>query len=421
MLYSAQLNCALYLIEMKERGERAAHQRARGVYCHPVIVWGGVVGLLVIGFIMGMYGRPIMAAVASQLGVQVPQLQSVDVSGAQEIYRLLQQKYNGEVDPAKISQYASKGIASAVGDPYTEYYTPEEAKELENDLKGSIGGGIGAELGMRHGRVAIIRPLKGSPAESAGVQAGDVILSVNDTVVSHATTEEVVRLIRGEIGTSVKLLVQRGGERKELSVKRAEIVSPDVETEVRDNIGIIKLTRFGSDSASKVRAAAVQMKRQGVKGVVLDLRGNAGGYLQTGVDVAGLWLHDVPVVSEQGKHSRNRTLHAGKQAILKDTPTVVLTNAGSASASEIVAGALKDHKAATIIGEKSYGKGSVQEVVHLQDGAILKVTVASWFTPAGKNISKEGVAPDVAVELTSEDVNHGRDPQLDAALGKLRQ
>lgn len=384
-------------------------------------MWGGVIGLLIVGFIAGMYGRPIMAAVASQLGIQAPHLQAVDVSGAQEIYRLLQQKYNGDVDPAKISQYASKGIASAVGDPYTEYYTPEEAKELENDLRGSIGGGIGAELGMRQGRVAIIRPLKGSPAESAGVQAGDVILSVNDTVVSHVTTEEVVRLIRGEIGTSVKLIVQRGGERKELSVKRAEIVSPDVETEVRDGIGIIKLTRFGSDSASKVRAAAVQMKRQGVKGVVLDLRGNAGGYLQTGVDIAGLWLHDVPVVSEQGKHSRNRTLHAGKQAILKDVPTVVLTNAGSASASEIVAGALKDHKAATIIGEKSYGKGSVQEVVHLQDGAILKVTVASWFTPAGKNISKEGIAPDVTVELTSDDVNHGRDPQLDAALDKLRR
>lgn len=375
---------------------------------------------LVGGFMIGSGGKNVVAAIAAQLGVKSGPFASVDLADTQDVYRALKAKYNGDIDEATLAQFASKGIVAATGDPYTEYYTPKEAEELEKELTGSIGGGIGAEMGMRNGKVTIIRPIKDTPAAQAGVQSGDVVLAVNDESVGSATVDEVVRKIRGEIGTTVKLTLQRGTERKEISVKRAEIVSPDVETEYKDGVGIIKLSRFGSDSGAKVRAAAQQFKRQNVKGIVLDLRGNGGGYLQTGVEVAGVWLHDKPVVSEKGKHSHNKTLTSGTQALLAGVPTVVLIDAGSASASEIVAGALKDHKAATLIGEKSYGKGSVQEIIDLPKGDILKVTIANWYTPHGKSISKEGILPDKAVELTHDDVNNNRDPQLAAALAHLQ-
>lgn len=379
-----------------------------------------VVVAIATGILMGARGSEVFSIVMAQFGVATAGFDTVDLTEAQAVYRALKSRYNGDIDEEKLSQYASKGIVSAAGDPYTEYYTPEEAEELEKDLSGSIGGGVGAELGLRNNKVTVIRPLKGTPAEQAGVQAGDIIVAVNDEITLHATIDETVRKIRGEVGTTVKLTVQRGNDRKDIAVKRAEIVSPDVETSVHGTIGVIKLSRFGSDSGQKVRAAAESMKRQGLKGIVLDLRGNGGGYLQTGVDVAGVWLNNKTVVGEKGKYSPKKTLKSGKQPILEGVPTVVLINAGSASASEIVAGALKDHKAATLIGEKSYGKGSVQEIIELPKGDILKVTVASWYTPAGKNISKEGITPDKNIELTSDDVNNDRDPQLAAALEALR-
>ena len=382
-----------------------------------------VVFALAAGLLAGTSGSNLIVEAASRVGLKIPVMgsDSPDFSDARSIYHMLKSKYNGDISNEKLKAYLNKGVAAAAKDPYTEYYTEQEARELEKDLDGTIGGGIGAELGMRNNKPTVVRPLKDSPAEKAGLKAGDIILAVNNKATANMSIEDIVRMVRGEVGTTAKITIRRGSERMDISVKREEITSPDIETQIKNEIGIIKLSRFGTDSAAKVRAAAEDMKHQNVKGVILDLRGNGGGYLQTGIDVAGVWLNDKDVVSEKGKSNNPKTLKSGKQAILNGMPTVVLIDSGSASASEIVAGALKDHQAATLIGEKSFGKGSVQEMIDLPKGDMLKVTVANWYTPKGKNISKEGIEPDKKVELSSDDINNNRDPQLDAAVDYLQK
>lgn len=382
-----------------------------------------VVFALAAGLLAGTSGSNLIVEAASRVGLKIPVMgsDSPDFSDARSIYYMLKSKYNGDVSNEKLKAYLNKGVAAAAEDPYTEYYTEQEARKLEKDLDGTIGGGIGAELGMRNNKPTVVRPLKDSPAEKAGLKAGDIILAVNNKATANMSIEDIVRMVRGEVGTTAKITIRRGSERMDISVKREEITSPDIETQIKNEIGIIKLSRFGTDSAAKVRAAAEDMKHQNVKGVILDLRGNGGGYLQTGIDVAGVWLNDKDVVSEKGKSNNPKTLKSGKQAILNGMPTVVLIDSSSASASEIVAGALKDHQAATLIGEKSFGKGSVQEMIDLPKGDMLKVTVAKWYTPKGKNISKEGIEPDKKVELSSDDINNNRDPQLDAAVDYLQK
>lgn len=382
-----------------------------------------VVFALAAGLLAGTSGSNLIVEAAYRVGLKIPVIgsDSPDFSDARSIYHMLKSKYNGDISNEKLKAYLNKGVAAAAEDPYTEYYTEQEARELEKDLDGTIGGGIGAELGMRNNKPTVVRPLKDSPAEKAGLKAGDIILAVNNKATANMSIEDIVRMVRGEVGTTAKITIRRGSERMYISVKREEITSPDIETQIKNEIGIIKLSRFGTDSAAKVRAAAEDMKHQNVKGVILDLRGNGGGYLQTGIDVAGVWLNDKDVVSEKGKSNNPKTLKSGKQAILNGMPTVVLIDSGSASASEIVAGALKDYQAATLIGEKSFGKGSVQEMIDLPKGDMLKVTVANWYTPKGKNISKEGIEPDKKVELSSDDINNNRDPQLDAAVDYLQK
>jgi len=382
-----------------------------------------VVFALAAGLLAGTSGSNLIVEAASRVGLKIPVMasDSPDFSDARSIYYMLKSKYNGDISNEKLKAYLNKGVAAAAEDPYTEYYTEQEARELEKDLDGTIGGGIGAELGMRNNKPTVVRPLKDSPAEKAGLKAGDIILAVNNKATANMSIEDIVRMVRGEVGTTAKITIRRGSERMDISVKREEITSPDIETQIKNEIGIIKLSRFGTDSAAKVRAAAEDMKHQNVKGVILDLRGNGGGYLQTGIDVAGVWLNDKDVVSEKGKSNNPKTLKSGKQAILNGMPTVVLIDSSSASASEIVAGALKDHQAATLIGEKSFGKGSVQEMIDLPKGDMLKVTVANWYTPKGKNISKEGIEPDKKVELSSDDINNNRDPQLDTAVDYLQK
>ncbi|NLA42672.1 S41 family peptidase [Candidatus Saccharibacteria bacterium] len=378
----------------------------------------GIAIALVIGFIAGTRGGELFALLGPQFGINVS-ADSLNLSSTQEVYRALKNKYNGDIDSTKLSQFASKGLVQATGDPYTEYYTAEEAKKLRDDLEGKIGGGIGAELGVRNDKVSVVRPLKGSPAAKAGLRAGDVFVGVNGVDVSSKTIDEVVQMVRGEVGTSVELVMQRGSAHESFSIKRAEVVAEDVEVSVKDKVGIIKLNRFGAESAAKVRAAAEDIKRQDPKGVILDVRGNGGGYLHAGVDIASVWLDDKLVVSERGKAGENKSLKSSTQPILGGVPTVVLINAGSASASEIVAGALRDHGAATLMGEKTYGKGSVQEMISMSNGDLLKVTSANWYTPKGKSISKEGIKPQIKVDLTHEDVNNDKDPQLDAAISHL--
>lgn len=373
-----------------------------------------------VSFVAGTRGTELLGLFGSTFGVQVSTDQ-LDLGSLQETYRKLNAKFDGKLDETKLIQGANRGLVAAAGDDYTQYFTAKEAQDLQNDLAGNIGGGIGAELGNRNGKVTVIRPLQNSPAARAGILAGDVIVAVNGESTGTANVDEIVKKVRGEIGSTVKIVVERDGDTKEVSVTREEIIAPDVESKVTNGLGVITVSRFDKDTGTKVRSAAEDMKRQAVKGVVLDLRGNGGGYLEAGIDTASVWLNNQVVVSERRSGKVVDERKAGKNPILNDTPTVVLINAGSASASEIVAGALHDHGKAQLIGEKSFGKGSVQELVDLTNGDQLKVTVARWYTPGGKNITKEGIAPDVKIDLTKDDINANRDPQLDAALRQLSQ
>jgi carboxyl-terminal processing protease len=271
--------------------------------------------------------------------------------------------------------------------------------------------------------------LANNPAEKAGLKTGDVITAVNDQSSVGWTADKTATQVRGEVGTTVKIAVLRGGEVKTFTVTRATVNNPSVQSSVENGVGTLTISRFDSETGSLARTAAQGFKQQNVKKVILDLRGNGGGYLTAAQDVAGLWLNNQVVVSERTNGKVTDELKSGTNPLLQGLPTVVLVDGSSASASEIVAGALQDHKVATLIGEKTFGKGTVQKVIDLtgssllgdttSNGSILKVTIARWYTPNGKNITKEGITPDQTVKLSAEDVDAGKDPQLDAAKAHL--
>ena len=381
---------------------------------------GVIAAVAVISFIAGTRGNEILGAVAPILGIQV-ETGTLDLANLQSTYQQLKANFDGELDEQALIDGAHRGLVEAAGDPYTTFMTAEEAAEFNNDLSGNIGGGIGAEIGLRNDAVTIIRVLPDNPAEEAGLEAGDQIIAVNDEPVGDETVDDVVGKIRGEVGTSVKISVLRDERRQDITVTRRTVTNPSVQSRIENNIGILTLSRFDEQTSRLAREAAQSFKRENVRGVVLDLRGNGGGYLTAAQEVAGIWLNNKVVVTERSGGQVTEELKTGNDAILNGVPTTILVNGGSASASEIVAGALQDHGAATLIGEKTFGKGSVQKIIELSNGNQLKVTIAKWYTPKGKNITESGIEPDQIIELTQEDVNAGDDPQLDAALDRLRR
>lgn len=374
---------------------------------------------IAVAFVAGTRSDYIMATLQGQKATS----SVLDLSTVQALYKELASSYDGKLDKQKLIDGAKHGMVNAVGDPYTVYFTADEAKEFLSDLEGTFEG-IGAELGKKDGALTIISTIDGSPAKKAGLMAGDGILMVNDEETTNWSVEQAVKKIRGEKGTTVKLTIARNGQDKplEVSVVRDKITDPSVKTEITaDNIGIIRITRFGqTDTVQLTREAARDFKSKGVKGIIVDLRGNGGGYLQSSQEIASLWLDNKVVVTERTGGVVVDTLYSKGDPVVKGIPTVLLVNEGSASASEILAGALRDNGAATIVGKKTYGKGVVQDVRTLNDGGSLKVTIASWYTPKGKNISKEGITPDHVVDLTEADVAAGRDPQKDKALELLK-
>lgn len=372
-----------------------------------------------VGYAAGTRNDQIVSTVAPIIGLKV-EAGTLDLSSVQTTFRQLKLNYDGTIDTNALVQGASRGLVAAAGDEYTVYMDRKEAEEFNKDLTGNIGGGIGAEIGSRNKRPTVLRTLPDTPAAQSGLKAGDVVYGVNDESAQAWTVDETVNKIRGEIGTTVKLTVGRGADVKEFTITRAKITAPSVESKIDGDIGILELNRFDDTTSNEARKAAQDFKNKGVKAVVLDLRGNGGGLLSSAQDIAGLWLNNKVAVVEKSKGKVVEELRTGSNAILDGIPTVVLVNQSSASASEIVAGALKDHGAATLIGEKTYGKGSVQRLVDLPSGSVLKVTVASWYTPKGKNINKQGISPNKKVELSADDANAGRDPQMAAALTSLR-
>ncbi len=344
---------------------------------------------------------------------------NLDFSSTEQVYDLLKQKFDGKLSYSDLEAGMKKGLVEAAGDPYTVYLSPKDAKEFSEDLNGTFSG-IGAELGKRDDKIVVISPLSGSPSEKAGLRPGDQIVSINGADVTKLSVDAVVNKIRGDVGSEVTIGVVRNGEAKEYKIVRAQINVPSVETKILPgNIGYMKITRFGDDTAELAKKGAAEFKEKKVTGVILDLRNNGGGLLSSSVDVAGVFLDNKVVVEEKTGGKVTSSLKTGDNPPLGGVPTVVLINGGSASASEILAGALSDHKAAKLLGEKTFGKGSVQELLDLEDGGKLKVTVARWFTPNGKNIDKAGIKPDIEVKLTDDDYNKNRDPQLEAAKRAL--
>ena len=340
----------------------------------------------------------------------------------EQVYDSLRTNFDGQLDQDKLMEGLKDGLVKASGDPYTEYFDSKEAESFDEGLTGSFTG-IGAELGKNEQSIVIVAPLSGFPAEKAGLRPKDVIAEINGENAYDISITDAVDKIRGPEGTKVKLTVVRNDtQRLEFEITRAQITIPSVEYKIRDdNIGYLSISRFGPDTTDLVLKAAKEFESKKVSGIVVDLRGNPGGLLDSAVKVGSLWVKEGDVILEEKKSGETiRTLRALGGNILGDTPTVVLINEGSASASEILAGALHDQNKATIIGETSYGKGSVQQLIDFGDGSKLKVTIARWYTPNGKNIDKEGIDPDKVVKRTEEDFKAGRDPQLDAAIKQIK-
>ena len=368
----------------------------------------------IVSFVAGARSDALFANVASVFGVRTSN-KTIDLSSVQKTYQELIANYDGKLDTQKLIYGANRGLVEAAGDPHTAYMDPDETKEFDKSLSGQIGGGIGAEIGLRNNKPTIIKPLENSPAQKAGIKAGEVIVKVNDEASSDWSVEKVVSKIRGEVGTSVKLTLLSDGQEREVSVVRQNIVSPAVESEIDGEIGILKVNRFGDDTVSLSRKYASEFVEKGVKKVILDLRNNPGGTVGAAQGLLGIWLDNQIAMTERRGSEIVKTLRTTGTPILGNMKTVVLINGNSASASEITAGALREYGKATLVGQKSYGKGSVQIVLGLPGGSQMKVTEARWYTPKGKNIDKTGIEPDVKVDLSSDDVNNNVDPQMDKA------
>ena len=380
-----------------------------------------LVGLLIFGAGWSL-GSGKINLIQQNASVQTNAPNNLDYSSVEQIYDELRQNFDGKLDNAKLLDGLKTGLVAASGDPYTEYMPPEKANDFKGQLSGTFEG-IGALLGKNDkGNVIVISPIDGFPAKKAGLQPRDVIAEIDGKDASTLAVDKAVEKIRGPKGTKVKLRIIRD-EKEDLTfeITREEINIPSVESKVLDGgIGYIKISRFGDDTAELSRTAAEKFKNDGVKKVILDLRGNPGGYLEAAVDVSSLWLNNKTVLQEKRDGKIIKTYSSRGTAPLEGMQTTVLIDEGSASASEITAGALHDNKAATLLGVKSFGKGSVQEPQTLKNGGLLKITVARWYTPNGKNIDKEGIQPDQKVERSEDDYKAGRDPQLDAAITKLQ-
>lgn len=351
---------------------------------------------------------------------------TLDFSLFWKAWDLLKQKYVDEanLDSKKLLYGAIQGMLQATGDPYTTFLEPEKNKKFNEDIKGSFEG-IGAELGVKNGILTVVSPLQGSPAEKAGLKAGDKILKVNDKNTSEMTVDEAVDNMRGPKGTEVKLTIFREGseETQDITIKRDVINVKSVKLEMKENnIAYIKISVFGDETTKEFNQAVNEVTRSNAKGMIIDLRSNPGGYLDDAVDIASRMLPKgkTVVIEESGDKSRKEIMTRGGD-LLSSVKTVVLINEGSASASEILTGALKDNRDnVTIVGKKSFGKGSVQELVQMPENSAVKITVARWLTPKGDQINEKGIEPNIDVELTNDDYQNNRDPQLDKAMELLK-
>lgn len=343
--------------------------------------------------------------------------EDVDFSIFWDAWKLVTEKYVGQYSTGKMVHGAIKGMIEALGDPYSAFMEPGDNKMLLEDLSGEIQG-IGAEISEKDGKILIVAPLDDSPAKKAGLKAQDEILEIDGETTKGMTLDRAISKIRGKAGTEVVLLINRSGfsAPQEFRITREKILVKSSKFEMKGDIGYIEISQFAEDTSGLVRQAAEELIKNNPRAIILDLRDNPGGYLDASVDVASIFMERGVVVKEEYRNGRIEELQTTLEGKLSKYRILVLVNEGSASASEIVAGALRDGRQALIIGKKTFGKGSVQELENLKDESALRLTVAHWLTPNGQTIDKEGIAPDIEVDFPSEDQAAGRDPQLDRAL-----
>lgn len=370
---------------------------------------------LIIGVGIGVFWDSLSANFLPYLGFKTTTKNNW--SSLDEVYNALVTNYTGDLDREALIEGAKKGLVAAAGDIYTIYMDKTESKDYQAALHGDVGAGIGVEMALRDGYVRILRTLPDNPAGKAGVKAGDIIYKINDEEVYQKDSDYIASKLRGEKGSKVKLTVMRDGEEKSFDLTREEINNVSAYVDYDGNTAIITVTRFDNDTGTIVQKIVNdEFEKHGVNKVVLDLRGNGGGYVSAAKDLLSLWIDGEPILVQKGRNDQEDITKSNRgQAKLANTKTVVLVNGGTASASEIVAGALKDYNKATIIGEQTYGKGVVQTLLNLSGGTTLKVTTANWYTPKGTSINGDGIKPDQEVERTYEDINLSRDPQMDAA------
>jgi len=360
--------------------------------------------------------------------------EEVDFSLFWEAWDKLEKEY---VDPETLNVQemiygAISGMVESIGDPYTVFFNPEDAKIFLEDVSGRFEG-VGMEIGIRKGQLQVIAPLEGTPAQRAGLRPGDRIIQIEDSLTMDITIEEAVTLIRGPKGTEVTLTIMRDKWEapKEITIERAVIKIPSLKWELlgedeadeKDDIAYIKLYHFSEKINYDFSEVAIEILNSSAEKIILDLRNNPGGYLERAQDIAGWFLErgQVVVIEDFGDKTDQEIYKTRGNAKLLDYPLVVLINQGSASASEILASALRDNRGIKIIGETSFGKGSVQKLEDLIDGSSLKITIANWLTPKGELITDVGLEPDIGVEMTEEDYEEERDPQLGRAIEVIRE
>ena len=352
--------------------------------------------------------------------------EKVDFSIFWEAWRKLEREFleKDKIDYQKMVYGAIEGMVESLEDPYTTFFTPQQTEEFTQELSGKYEG-VGMEIGIKNGELQVISPFEGTPAAQAGLRPGDKILKIEETLTHDLPVEEAARLIKGPKGTEVRLLIQREGwsEPKEIKLKRDVIKIPTLKWELKeDDIAVIKIYQFNQILTSEFKKATFEILNSNAKKIILDLRNNPGGYLDKAVEIAGWFLPkgEVVVWQDMGEGKERNAYKSKGPETFSNYPVVVLINQGTASGAEILAGALRDQRGIKLVGEASFGKGSVQEQLDLSDGSSLKVTIAKWLTPKGESIDKKGLVPDIEVEITEEDWEKNRDPQLEKAIEILK-
>jgi len=391
-----------------------------------IVILGGV--LFLGGFFIGK-GVQIKPSVSERIffNRELGKPEPIDFSLFWRALKTLEEQYvnSDKIDYKEVLYGAIEGMTNSLGDDYTVFMRPEKTESFMKSVSGKDSfEGVGMEIGIKDKVLTVVSPLEGTPAYQAGIRAGDKILKIDDKITDGMTTEEAVSLIRGKKGTQVTLTISRKdfAEPKKFTITRDIIQIPIISWGMKDdNIAYIRIYQFTSNLPSKFRGVVSEILKNNAKKIILDVRNNPGGYLESAVDVASWFLPKGSVVlKEELKDKELDDYKSSGYSGLQNFPVVILVNNGSASASEILAGALRDIKGVKLVGEKTFGKGSVQQVETFSDDSSLKITVAKWLTPSGISIADEGLTPDVEVKLTEDDYSTGRDPQLDKAIELLK-